>query len=64
MKIGVRVLGLGASSLEARIAQLRARLQQEESGARPSMGTMSEQEVSDGKRELGAAAGDLRRTDR
>ncbi len=63
MKIGVRVLGVGESGLEARIAELRARLQQRRATGSTVVAT-SEQEVSDGKRELGAATGDLRRIDR
>ncbi len=64
MKIGMRVLGVGEERFEGRIAELVARLQQLGRGAKPSDGTMSQEEVSDGKRELGAAAGDLRRPDR
>ncbi len=61
MKIGVRLLGLREGRLEARIAELRARLS---NLARPiGVGTNTAtdwQEVSNGERELDAAAGDVR----
>lgn len=62
MKIGVRLVGLREGRLEARIAELRARL----AAGRPVTAqpdTTDWQEVNDGERELGPAAGDLRNTD-
>ena len=65
MKIGVRLSGLKERLFEARIAELRARLRSgTRSGAALPDFRGRRQEVSDGERELGAAAGDLRRVDR
>jgi hypothetical protein len=57
VKLGVRLTRLDAARLAARAAEL-ARLRVQERPA-ASMRT----EVDDGKRELGAAAGDLRGAD-
>jgi hypothetical protein len=65
VKIAARLSGLKERLFEARIAELRARLQSGERGgaALPDF-SGRRQEVSDGERELGSAAGDLRRVDR
>jgi hypothetical protein len=63
VRVGVRLLGLGNDRLEARIAELGARLDNRGVALRREPDG-NRREVSDGERVLGVAAGDLRDAER
>ncbi len=60
MKIGIDFTRLNEARFALRAAEIAARLVQRNEAA---MQTVTQTEVSDGERRLGAAAGDLRQAD-